>query len=94
MSAAQKQQLYELRHKARLVKGKKTEESAQNSETRVAVLEEKTDNISNQCIFAVKNQKTVTERTQIKTEKGIVPDRTNQVVECLNYQREASSTIT
>ena len=47
MSITHCQQLYELQWKARLVKGKKTPESSIAFEARVATLEAKTDNSSN-----------------------------------------------
>ena len=52
MSAAQHQQLYELRKRARLIKGKKTPESSRALETRVAALEAKSENSSDESFFA------------------------------------------
>ena len=52
MSAAQHQQLYELRKRARLIKGKKTPESSKALETRVVALETKSENSSNESLFA------------------------------------------
>ena len=46
MSVAQKQQLFELRHKAGFLEGKQTQDSGKNFEARVATLVEKTDNSS------------------------------------------------
>ena len=57
ISAAQCQQLYELRKKARLMKGKKITESSRALEARVAVLEAKTDNSRNESLFADKKPK-------------------------------------
>ena len=54
MLAAQCQQLYELQKKARLIKGKKTPESSRALEARVASLEAKSDNSSNESLFADK----------------------------------------
>ena len=51
MSMAQHQQLYELQKKARLIKGKKAPESSRALEARVAMLEAKTDNSSNESLF-------------------------------------------
>ena len=51
MSATQWQQLHELRKKAGLIKGKKTPESSRALEARVATLEAKTDNSSNESLF-------------------------------------------
>ena len=52
MSTAQHQQLCELWKKARLIKGKKTPESSRALEARVVALEAKTDNSSNESLFA------------------------------------------
>ena len=52
MSMAQCQQLYELWKKAGLVKGKKTPESSRVLEARVAALEMKIDNSSNESLLA------------------------------------------
>ena len=57
MSMVQHQQLYELQKKARLIKGKKTPESSRALEARVAVLEAKTDNSSDESLFADKKPK-------------------------------------
>ena len=46
------QQLYELWRKVGLIKGKKTPKSSRALENRVAVLEAKTDNSSNESLFA------------------------------------------
>ena len=51
MSAAQHQQLYELQKKAWLIKGKKSSENSRDLEARVAALEAKSDNRSNESIF-------------------------------------------
>ena len=51
---AQHQQLYEHRKKAGLNKSKKTPESGRALEARVATLEAKTDNSSNESLFANK----------------------------------------
>ena len=51
MLMAQHQQLYELQKKVRLIKGKKTPESSRASEARVAMLEAKTENSSNESLF-------------------------------------------
>ena len=52
MSAAQCQQLCELQKKAGLIKGKKTPERNRALEARVAMLELKTENTSNESLFA------------------------------------------
>ena len=52
MSAAQWQQLYELQKRAKLIKGKKTLESSRALEARVAMLEVKSGNSSNESLFA------------------------------------------
>ena len=46
------QQLYELQKKTGLIKGKKTQERSRSLEARVAMLEAKTDNSSNESVFA------------------------------------------
>ena len=57
MSMAQHQQLYVLQKKARLIKGKKTPESSRAVETRVAALEAKTVNSSNENLFTDEKHK-------------------------------------
>ena len=52
---SQQQQLYELQHKAGLVKGKKTPESSKGLEARVTMLEEKRN--SNESLFACEKPK-------------------------------------
>ena len=51
MSMAQGQQLYKLWKEVRLINGKKTPESSRALETRVAVLEAKTDNNSDDSLL-------------------------------------------
>ena len=51
MSVAQCQQLYELKKRAGLIKGKKTPESSRALEARVAMLEAKSENSSNESLF-------------------------------------------
>ena len=51
MSAVQHQQLYELQKKAGLITGKKTQENSKGLEARVAALQAKTDNSSNESLF-------------------------------------------
>ena len=48
----QRQQLYELQKKARLIKGKKTQENSRSLKAGVAMLEAKTDNSSDESFFA------------------------------------------
>ena len=57
MLVAQCHQLYELQKKAMLIKGNKTQESSRALETRVAMLEAKTDNSSNEILFPDKKPK-------------------------------------
>ena len=52
MSVAQCQQLYELWKRAGLIKGKKTPESSRVLEARVAMLEAKSENSSDESLFA------------------------------------------
>ena len=52
MPMAQHQQLYEHQKKAELIKGKKVPESSKALVATVAMLEEKTDNSSNESLFA------------------------------------------
>ena len=49
--------MYELWKKARLIKGKKTPESSRASEARIAALEVKTDNSSNESLLADEKSK-------------------------------------
>ena len=57
MSTAQQQQLYEFEKKAGLIKGKKPPERSRALEARVAMLEAKTENISDEGLFADKKPK-------------------------------------
>ena len=52
MSVAQNQKLYELLKRAWLIKGKKTPESNRALEARVSALEAKSENRSNESLFA------------------------------------------
>ena len=52
MSMAQCQQLYELQKKAGLIKCKRIPENSRALEARVAMLEAKTENSSNESLFA------------------------------------------
>ena len=52
MSTEQQQQLYELQKKARLIEGKKTLEGSRALEAKVDTLKPKTDNSSNDSLFA------------------------------------------
>ena len=52
ISALQRQQLYELQKRARLIRGKKTPEGKRGSEARVAMMEAKSENSSNESLFA------------------------------------------
>ena len=53
----QQQQLYEVQRKAGHIKGKKTPESSKALEARVAMLEAKIDNSSNERLFPDKKPK-------------------------------------
>ena len=57
MLTAQCHQLHELQKKAELIKGKKTPESSRALEARVAMLEAKTENSSNESVFKDKKPK-------------------------------------
>ena len=52
MSAVQHQQLYDLWKRARIIKGKKTSESSRTLKARVAMLEAKSENRSDESSFA------------------------------------------
>ena len=52
MSVAQSQHLHELQNRARLIKGKKTPECSRALEATVAVLEAKSDNSSDESLYA------------------------------------------
>ena len=66
--------MYELQHKARLLKGKKTLESSKALVVRVTMLEVKTDNSSNESLFAEKRPKPKTKIIQPLTERGGAAD--------------------
>ena len=56
MSVAQNQQLYKIRCKAIFVK-EKTQDSAKKFEAREAIMEAKTDNSSDEILFAIEMTK-------------------------------------
>ena len=70
MSAMQHHQLDELQKKARLVKGKKTPESSRALEARVAALEAKTENSSNESLFADEKPKANNRNNAALNRKG------------------------
>ena len=51
MSMAQRQQLYELLHKAGLSKGEKIPDTSKVLKVKVAMIQAKTDNNCNECLF-------------------------------------------
>ena len=69
MSMAQHQELYKLWKKAILLKGKKTPESSNALENRVAMLEAKTGNVSNESLFPGKQIKASKETIQPLTKR-------------------------
>ena len=79
--AAQRQQLYYLRKKVRLIKGKKTTESSRALEARVAMPEAKTDNSSDKSLFTDLSLKLITEIIQLSTERETIPDRAKQILD-------------
>ena len=81
MSRAQCQQLYELWKKAGLIKGKNTPESSRAFEVRVAALEAKPDNSSNESLFQMKRPKLIIEIFQPSTEMEVEPDRAAQTLD-------------
>ena len=87
MSIAQHQQLYELLKKARFINGKKTKESSRALETRVAVLEAKTDNSSNDSLFADEKVKANNRNNPALSERDMAPDRAMQTLDGLGHQK-------
>ena len=75
MLVAQKQQFYELRHKAGLVQLKKIQDNNKNIDVRVAALETKTDDSSDERLFAEKNLRAAITMTQSQTEKVMAQDK-------------------
>ena len=70
MLMAQHQQLYKLQKKARLVKGEKTPESSRALKARVAMLEAKTDNSSNESSFTDERPKAINRNNPAPDRKG------------------------
>ena len=70
MLTAQHYQLYELGKKAGLIKSKKTPESSRASEVRVAMLDRKTDNSSNESFFPDEKPKANNRSNQASDRKG------------------------
>ena len=58
ITMTQCKQLYELQKKVVLIKGKKTQDSIRALEARMAMLEAKTDNSSNESLFQDEKPKT------------------------------------
>ena len=92
MLTVQCQQLYELWKKARLIKGKKTQESSRALEARVAVLETKSENRSNKS-SQMKSPKLIIEIIQSLTERGMAPDRAMQTLDGQGYQKGTVSPV-
>ena len=74
MSTALHQHLYDLWKKAGLIKGKKITESNRALEARVALLEAKIDNSSDEILFMDKSPKLTTEIILPLTEREAEPD--------------------
>ena len=70
MSMVQCHQLHELQKKAGLIKGKKTPESSRALEARVAMLETKTDNSSNESLFIDEKPKAYNRNNPALDRKG------------------------
>ena len=70
MSMTQCQQLYELQKKAELIKGNWVPESSRALDARVAVLEERTDNSSNDNLFPDKKPKASNRNNSALDRKG------------------------
>ena len=70
MSMAQCQQLHELQKKAGLIMGKNTPESSNTIEATVALLEEKTDDSSNESLLANEMPKVNKKHNPVLDRKG------------------------
>ena len=75
MSMAQHQQLYEVWKKARLITDKKTPESCRALKARVAMLEAKTENSSNESFFADEKPTANNRNNRPFTKRETAPDR-------------------
>ena len=82
MLTAQYHQLYELRCKTGLQKGKKFLVSSKVSGNRVAMLEKKQTVLAMRAYSQVKGSKLVTEIIPPLTERGGAQDRAKQTVDC------------
>ena len=78
MSGTQHKQLYELQKKSGLIKSKKTPESSRALEARVATFVEKTDNSSNERLFANEKLTASDKIIQPLTKREVAPDRAMQ----------------
>ena len=98
-SMVQHQQLYKLQKKARLIKGKKTPESSRALEARVAVLEVKAVNHSNECLFvgekpkADKRDNSALDRKENGTRQRTLDGQGSQPSELRNSHLKPLSTI-
>ena len=91
MMMTQCQQLYELQKKARLFKGKQTPDSNRALGARVAMLEAKTDNSSNESLFPDEIPKLMTEIIQPLTEREVEPNRATQTLDGYDNQKRTVS---
>ena len=69
MLTAQRQHLYELWHKAELLKGKKSQDTSKKLVAWVTMLEAKTDNSSDESLFPDKNANLI-QKWSIPWQKG------------------------
>ena len=74
--------MYELQHKAGLLKDKKTPESSKALEARLAVLEVKTDKSSNKTLFTDKKLKANNRNNPALNRRGATSGRAKQTVDC------------
>ena len=81
MLMAQHQQLHELWKKARLLNGKKTPESSTALEARVAELEVKRNNRSNESLFADEKPKTNNRNNLALDKREMAPDRAVKILD-------------
>ena len=93
MLMAKNQQLYELQKKANLIKGKKTQESSSALRARVAMLEAKSDNSSDESLFVDESPKLVTGIIQPLTEREIAPARAMQILDGQGHQKGTVSLV-
>ena len=93
MLMTQQQQLCELQKKAAIIKGKETPRSSQALEARIVALEVKTDNSSDESLFADEKSKSNNRNNPASDRNEAEPDRAAQILDDYNCQKGTVSLV-